>query len=81
MHFTEEFFQKFKFEKEQLEDYFESAKNSLEIAEKVDISEVVFKFAYDALIKLGITLIAREGYKIRSNMGHHIKYLKRRVGF
>ena len=54
---------------EQLEDYFKSAKSSLEIAEKVDIPEVVFKFAYDVLIKLGITLIARDGYKIRSNMG------------
>ncbi|EKD65316.1 MAG: hypothetical protein ACD_50C00118G0002 [uncultured bacterium] len=76
MHFQEEFYHKFKFEESQVKDYFRSAKSSLEIAGKVDIPEVIFKFSYDALIKLGITLIAREGYKTRSTTGHHIKILE-----
>ena len=39
--------------------------------------DVVFKFGYDALLKLGIALIAQKGYKIRSKAGHHIKILEK----
>lgn len=76
MRFSEEFFQKFKFTDSQIRDYWNSAKDSLRIAVKIDIPEVVFKFSYDALIKLGITLIAKKGFKMRSNAGHHIKILE-----
>ena len=76
MHFSEEFFQKFKFRDDQIKDYWDSAQNDLKIAEKTNIPEVIFKFAYDALIKLGIALLSRQGFKIRSNVGHHIKILE-----
>ena len=49
----------------------------LTIAEESDIPDVVFKFSYDALIKLGIMLIARRGYKVRSAVGHHVKILEK----
>jgi len=51
--------------------------HDLKIAETSDIPDVIFKFSYDALIKLGITLIAQKGYKIRSTAGHHIKILEK----
>lgn len=37
----------------------------------------MFRFSYDVLIKLGIALIAKEGYKIRSITGHHVKILEK----
>ena len=38
---------------------------------------MVFKFSYDCLIKLGITLIVSQGYRIKSRTGHHIKILEK----
>ena len=35
------------------------------------------KFAYDALIKVGIALIAKQGYKVRSQPGHHVKIIEK----
>ena len=51
--------------------------NDFKIAQSSDISDVIFKFSYDALIKLGIALIAKKGHKIRSTAGHHIKILEK----
>ena len=51
--------------------------HDLKIAEASDITDVIFKFSYDALIKLGITLIAKKGYKVRSTTGHHVKILEK----
>lgn len=74
--FDNNYFQKFSFTKEQLRTYFASAQKNLKIANESSIPEVIFKFSYDALIKLGITLIAYKGYKVRSVLGHHIKILE-----
>jgi len=75
--FEDSHFRKFTFTKEQIKQFIKSAYHDLQIAEKSDIPDVIFKFSYDALIKLGITLIAHEGYKVRSVMGHHIKILEK----
>lgn len=74
--FNKESFQKFNFTDSQIGKYFKSATESLRIAETVKIPEVIFKFSYEALLKLCITIIAMEGYKVRSNKGHHIKILE-----
>lgn len=70
-------FQKRVFTKKQIDQFFLSASHDLKIAKESDIPDVMFKFSYDALIKLGITLIAKKGYKVRSTAGHHIKILER----
>jgi len=75
--FESKYFQKLTFEKEQVEQLLKSALHDLKIAEKTDISDVIFKFSYDALIKLGIALIARKGFKVRSSPGHHVKILEK----
>ena len=75
--FENQYFQKLVFKDEQIEQFMKSALHDLQIAEESDISDVVFKFSYDALIKLGITLIAKKGYKVRSTAGHHIKILEK----
>jgi hypothetical protein len=76
IHFDEKYFQKITLDSDQLKQYFGAAKRDLHIAKTDIIPEVIFKFSYDALIKLGIALIARQGYKVRSIPGHHIKIIE-----
>ena len=75
--FEGQYFKKLEFTKEQIERLSSSAIHDLEIAVLSDIKDVVFKFSYDALIKLGILLIAKQGYKVRSTSGHHVKILEK----
>lgn len=72
-----EFFQKFKFSTKEIDIRFENAKRDLEIAEKDPFPEVRFTYAFQALIKIGIGVLARKGLKIRSIPGHHVKILER----
>lgn len=76
MNFESEFFEKFNFTEKQISNYFNSAEKNLQIAENVKIPEVIFKFSYDSLIKIGITVISRNGFKIKNKLGHHIKILE-----
>ncbi|MFC2062099.1 hypothetical protein ACFLUV_06270 [Elusimicrobiota bacterium] len=75
--FEQKYFRKFIFSKGQIEQFTQSAIHDLKIAEEAVVSDVTFKFSYDALIKIGITLIAMRGYKVRSTAGHHIKILEK----
>lgn len=75
--FESQNFQKLAFKEEQVGQFLKSALHDFKIAEESDISDVIFKFSYDALIKLGIALIAQKGYKVRSTVGHHIKILEK----
>src|SRR5258706_11340836 len=75
--FEPKFFQRFSFTKEQLDAYLKSSQRDFNIAQESDVAEVVFKFAYDAMLKLAIFLAAKKGYKTRSVPGHHIKLLEK----
>ena len=77
INFESQHFQKMAFKEEQIDQFVKSAIHDLKIAEESDIPDVVFKFGYDALIKLGIVLIAKKGYKVRSTPGHHVKILEK----
>jgi len=77
INFERPYFQKFSFKEEQIERFLESAFHDFKIAQDSDIPDVIFKFSYDALIKLGIVLIAKRGYKVRSAIGHHVKILEK----
>ncbi len=77
INFESQYFQKLAFKNEQIEQFLKSALHDLRIAETSNIPDVIFKFSYDALIKLGISLIAKKGYKIRSTTGHHVKILEK----
>ena len=72
-----EFFQTLKFSEEEIRSRFENAWRDLEIAAKDPFAEVRFTYAFQALIKVGIALLAREGLKVRSVPGHHVKILER----
>jgi len=77
INFESQYFQKLAFKDEQIEQFLKSVLHDLKIAEESDIPDVVFKFSYDAFIKLGIVLIAKKGYKVRSTTGHHVKILEK----
>ena len=78
MNFDKKYFQPFKFTQESINVYFKNASRDLNIAEIDNISEVKFTYAYQALIKGGIALIAKVGkVKVRSIPGHHIKIVEK----
>lgn len=77
INFERKYFQKLNFKEGQIKKFFKSALHDFKIAESSDVPDVIFKFSYDALIKLGIALIAQKGYRIRSATGHHIKILEK----
>ena len=49
----------------------------LNIARKDQFREVKFTYCYQALIKIGIALQAKNGIKVRSVIGHHVKILEK----
>ena len=76
--FEDEYFQKFKFTSSQITRYIEKAVRDLEIARKDQFTEVRFTYCYQALIKIGMAVLAKKGgVKVRSVMGHHIKILSK----
>lgn len=74
-HFDDSYFVKFSFTAKQLTDYLASARKDLSIARDSQVPEVAFQFSYNALIKLGIVLIAKQGYKVHGKTGHHAKII------
>ena len=77
IHFENKYFQKEKISNEQIKQFISSISRDLKIAEESNVPDVTFKFSYDALIKIGILLVADKGYRIRSQSGHHVKLLEK----
>jgi hypothetical protein len=70
-------FEKRKFTDGQVRKYFNGAIKDFKIASESDIPEVIFKFSYDSLLKLAISVCAKNGLRVRSKTGHHIELLKK----
>lgn len=76
--FEREYFKKVQFTEEEIKRFFGNAQHDLEIARKDSFPEVQFTYSFQALIKAGIALIAKEGgVKVRSIPGHHAKILEK----
>jgi len=70
------YFTKLHFSNEQITQYLNNASRDLEIAEESGRPEVKFNYAYTALIKIGITLLAAmRNIKVRAIQGHHAKVI------
>jgi hypothetical protein len=76
MKFSPEYFIKAPFTPSEVKAFFENAQRDLMIAKTDRISEVKFTFAYQALLKAAIALIAKNKHRLRSVPGHHIKALE-----
>jgi len=75
--FENKYFLKFPFTNELIEKNIKNALKDLNIAKKVNISEVKFNYSYSALIKAGIALLSYYQVKIKSVPGHHIKIIEK----
>lgn len=76
--FEREYFQRFQFTPAQIDRYVVSASRDLNIAQKDQFTEVKFTYCYQALIKIGIAVLAKKvGVKVRSVTGHHVKILNK----
>jgi len=76
--FEAKYFTKFKFTEDQVRRYLDNALRDLTIADEDLHSEVKFSYAYSALIKSGIALLAAKGHvKVRSTPGHHVKIIEK----
>ncbi|MBU1136938.1 hypothetical protein KKD72_01030 [Patescibacteria group bacterium] len=70
-------FTKFKFTRRQTENYFKAASRDLKIARQSDVPEVIFRFSYDALLKLAIVVCAQTNLRVKSRRGHHIELIEK----
>jgi len=77
MKFDNRYFIKFTFTPDQIEKNLKNAIKDLNIAKKVNILEVKFNYAYNALIKAGITLLSHYHVKIKSVPGHHVRIIEK----
>lgn len=68
-------FEKFKFSARQVRIYLNSALRDFKIAAGSDIPEVTFRFCYDCLLKLAITVCAQNGLRAKSHKGHHFELI------
>jgi len=78
MRYDKKYFQKIPVNRKLIDRYWSNAKRDLAIAKKDKYPEVRFQYAYQALLKAGITILAKQGgVKVRSAPGHHIQVLKK----
>jgi len=69
-------FEKFNFTDRQVQKYYQSAWRDLKIVFDSAIPEVIFRFCYDALLKLAIAVCARENLRVKARQGHHIELIE-----
>lgn len=75
--FEDKYFSRLKFTPAQVAGNLKNALKDLAIAQKDEIADVKFNYAYSALIKAGITLLGHHQVKVKSVAGHHIKILEK----
>lgn len=75
--FETKFFEKKIISPQTIKNYLSNVTKDLKIASDGKYSEVTFSFSYNALVKMGVALIAISGYKIKSRIGHHIKIIEK----
>ena len=75
--FDKAFFQKQAFPPEEVNRLLAAADHDLAIAAADSFVEVRFTYAYTALLKGGIALLAAHGFRLRSVPGHHVKLIEK----
>ncbi len=70
-------FEEFNFSARQIDNYFNAASRDFKIAADSSVPEIIFRFSYDALIKLAISICAKNSLRVKARSGHHIELLKK----
>jgi hypothetical protein len=68
-------FEKFIFSRGQVDKYYASALRDLKISRRTEDTEVNFRFCYDVLLKLAITVCAKNNLRVKARQGHHVKLI------
>jgi len=76
MNLDKNFFVKQDFTKDELDKYKKPIHRNLGIAKTSDEPEIIFHFSYMAFLKIGIYCLAKQGYRVKSRMGHHQKIIE-----
>ncbi len=76
MKFDKNYFNRQRFTQIELEKYYNSIRKNLTIAQSNPEPEIRFHFTYMALLKIGIYLLAKKGYRVKSRPGHHQKIIE-----
>jgi hypothetical protein len=71
----------FKFSSKQIQRYYDSAIKDYKIALKYKEPDIIFIFSYNSLIKLAITVCAKNNLRVKSKKGHHIELIRRMAYF
>jgi len=70
-------FEKFSFTEKQINRHYKSCLRDFSIASKSEIPEVAFRFCYDAIIKLSITICAKNNLRVKARAGHHVELIEK----
>ena len=70
-------FEKFSFSLKQIQKYYQAAVRDFKIAQEAKIPEVTFRFCYDALLKLAITVCAENDLRVKAHKGHHFELIQK----
>ncbi len=70
-------FEEFDFSKKQIDGYYKAAIADLKIARNSDEPEVIFRFSYEAFLKISIAVSAINGLRVKSKQGHHIALIEK----
>lgn len=70
-------FEKFKFSPKQIDKYYRAARKDFKIAKEAVVPEVSFRFCYDSVLKLAITVCADNGLRVKSRAGHHVELINK----
>lgn len=74
--FNDKYFLKFNFTKDRVRKNLENAFKDLDIAQRDEIPEVKFNYAYQAIIKAAIALLSHHQIRVKSVPGHHVKTIE-----
>lgn len=73
--FKDKAFTNFDFTAEQISKNLANSQRDFDIAQKDNILDVKFNYAYNSLLKAGITLLSSKHIRVKSVPGHHIKII------
>jgi hypothetical protein len=70
-------FEDFNFSPNQVDKFYEAALRDFQIAKNDNQAEVIFTFSYTTLIKLAITVCAKNNLRVKAEQGHHFELIKK----